>query len=171
MPFKILYNLKRFYILLYTVLYLFQVLSFLRMSEQYLFSTTKTLDQDAITWTNQASTPTSLHVNVTNSSLTDSLNESYVTAIEDNDTAYLSVLETTNETTLEALHNLTLENSKIITQENLEPSTENVIETVNVNLEDAGENVVLFKVDDDLYGVQLVQDDEGNIQKYQFQFR
>lgn len=143
------------------------------MSGQYLFSATKSLDQDAITWTNQTSTPTSIHVNVTSSSLTDSLNESYATAIEDNDTAYLSVLETTNETTLEALHNLTLENSKIITHEHLEPSTESVVETISVNLDDAGENVVLFKVDgtDELYGVQLVQDDEGNIQKYQFQFR
>lgn len=135
------------------------------MSESYLFATNnKTLDQDTIVWANQISPPNTL--NFSGASLTESFNETYVTAIEGNDSEYLSVLETTNESTLEDL-NLTLSNSK---EDNVELNIEHSSE---LNVGENGEQVVVFTVDgsDELYGIQTILDEHGNTQKYQFKFR
>ncbi|KAG5891583.1 hypothetical protein JTB14_022248 [Gonioctena quinquepunctata] len=97
----------------------------------------------------------------------DSINDSYATAIEDdeNETQYLSVLETSNDETLEDLPNTTVGNTE---------HSETSSESGNINFIESGEQqVVVFKLEgsDDLYGVQIAQDEEGNYQKYQFQFR
>lgn len=135
------------------------------MSESYLYATSKNLDQDAIVWTNQISPAGTL--NFSGASLTESFNETYVTAIEGNDSQYLSVLETTNDDTLEDL-NLTLSNSKDEEHNelNIEPSAE-------LNITENGDQVVVFTVDgsDELYGLQMILDEQGNTQKYQFKFR
>lgn len=79
----------------------------------------------------------------------DNINDTYMTASDG--TQYFSVLETSNE-----LNNTLIES--------------NYDETI-VNTDK--DQVVLFKIDDsdDLYGVQVVQDTEGNLQKYQFKVR
>lgn len=135
------------------------------MSESYLFATNKTLDQETIVWTNQISSASTL--NFSGESLTESFNETYVTAIEGNDSEYLSVLETTNETTLEDL-NLTLSNSK-----HEDNSEVNIEQSAELNPDENGEQVVVFSVDgsDELYGIQMILDEQGNTQKYQFKFR
>lgn len=137
------------------------------MSESYLFAN-KTLDQDTIVWTNQIVSSNGL--NFSNASLTESLNDSYVTAIEGNDTEYLSVLESTNEVTLEDL-NLTLNNGKVVVENDVEVDNEQAVH--NLGGGDGADQVVVFTVDgsDDLFGIQIIQDDEGNTQKYQFKFR
>ncbi|XP_017770855.1 PREDICTED: uncharacterized protein LOC108558451 isoform X2 [Nicrophorus vespilloides] len=92
------------------------------------------------------------------------LSETFMSAQSDNETQYFSVFEN-NETILGDM-----------TQDNLEvPHVDEIAEEFELNQE-AGEDtssqeVVLFRVDgsDALYGFQLAQDEEGNLQKYQFQ--
>nr|XP_023012759.1 uncharacterized protein LOC111502827 [Leptinotarsa decemlineata] len=113
----------------------------------------------------------SINLSVIENSPRDSINDTFTTAIEDDEdeTQYLSILETTRDVTLEDLHNLNMTNSKIKI-----PELEYSSGSGSSDLTDSGEQqVVIFKVEgsDDLYGIQLAQDEEGNIQKYQFQFR
>lgn len=140
------------------------------MSEAYLFATNKSLDQDTIVWTNTISPSNTL--NFSSASLTESLNETYATAIEGNDSEYLSVLESTNDVTLEDLNNLTLSNSKV-EESNVELNIEESAEICDLSIGDNADQVVVFTVDgsDELYGIQIIQDDQGNSQKYQFKFR
>lgn len=135
------------------------------MSESYLFTTNKTLDQDTIVWTNQM--PPANTLNFSTASLGESFNETYVTAIEGNDSEYLSVLESPTEVTMEDLNNITLSNSK---EDN---NVEQFTESDYLNIGDSGDQVVVFTVagSDDLYGIQIIQDEQGNTQKYQFKFR
>lgn len=126
-------------------------------------------------WNDQVAVQSSIDFShVSDSTLTDSINESYATAVDDNETQYLSVLETTGDITLEDLQNLTLENSKITTQNNLQFENMNLIEGLDINkTETSDQQVIVFSVDgsDDLYGIQFAQDEEGNMQRYQFKFR
>lgn len=90
-----------------------------------------------------------------NITLTDNINETYMTATDDN-TQYFSVLETTDL-------NDTLENNVLFENAYEEDTSENVEKN----------QVVLYKIDDseDLYGIQVAHDAEGNLQKYQFKVR
>ncbi|CAH1173605.1 unnamed protein product [Phaedon cochleariae] len=125
------------------------------------------------TWTNQVAVSTPLDVSSNGDcSMTDSINDSYATAIDENETQYLSVLESSNDVTLEDLHNLTIGNPKLMEQENLQ--TEPVDVPEDSDGIDAGDHqVVIFNMEgsDDLYGIQFAQDEDGNMQKYQFQVR
>ncbi|KAJ8961493.1 hypothetical protein NQ318_014741 [Aromia moschata] len=147
------------------------------MSNLHSFTSDKTLitHDGTVVWSEPVTGRHSLDFStVSDSTLTDSMNETYATAVEDNETQYLSILETTNDITLEDLHNLTLENPKIQMQEILEYNSENVVENVDANTIDVGnQQVVVFSVDgsDELFGIQFAQDEEGNLQKYQFKFR
>lgn len=138
------------------------------MSESYLFATNKGLDQDTIVWSNQISPANTL--NFSNTSLSESLNDTYVTAIDCSDSEYLSVFENTGEHTLEDL-NLTLSNSKVI--DNVELNVEQTAEIGNINIGEIGDQVVVFTVEgsDELYGLQVLLDEHGNSQKYQFKLR
>lgn len=103
--------------------------------------------------------------NVTNVTLSETINDSYVTAIGEN-TQYLSVLETSaGDITLSSLHGLELndENTTATEEENLMSNYVDI----------GGQQVVVFTMEgsDDLYGMQLAQDSEGNLQKFQFKFR
>ncbi|KAJ8965621.1 hypothetical protein NQ314_004013 [Rhamnusium bicolor] len=142
------------------------------MSERYPFSGDRALitHDGSVVWNEQAEVQSTLDF----SNVSDSITDSYVTAVEDNETQYLSILETTNDITLESLHNLTLGNSKIVSQDNLELNSEDAMESLDLNGVNMGDQqVVVFSLDgsDDLYGIQFAQDEEGNVQKYQFKFR
>lgn len=85
---------------------------------------------------------------------------------EENETQYFSVLESSSGDLL----NDTLSNKANSNDSNhLLMNDETEDNTVDI----AGQQVVLFKVgeSEELYGIQLAQDDEGNIQKYQFKIR
>lgn len=140
------------------------------MSESYLFATNKVLDQDTIVWANQISPGNTLNFSSA-SSLAESFNETYVTAIEGSDSEYLSVLESTNDTTLEDL-NLTLSNSKV-RDNNVELNEEESLDVGNISIGEIGDQVVVFTVEgsDELYGIQVLLDEHGNSQKYQFKLR
>ncbi|XP_030746929.1 zinc finger and BTB domain-containing protein 11-like [Sitophilus oryzae] len=100
------------------------------------------------------------------------INESYATAIDSNETQYLSILDSSGEATLENINlsNITLGDMPV--EENIVFSGTDPPEQIP-NEENDNSQVVVFAVEgsDDLYGLQLSQDQEGNIQKYQFQFR
>lgn len=146
------------------------------MSERYPFAGDRTFTHSGtMVWNDQVAAQPSLDFShVSDSTLVDSINESFVSAVDDNETQYLSVLETTGDITLEDLQNLTLDNSKIATQENLQFENMNPIESLNVDeTETNDQQVIVFSVEgsDDLYGIQFAQDEEGNMQRYQFKFR
>ncbi|XP_044261958.1 uncharacterized protein LOC123009601 [Tribolium madens] len=105
------------------------------------------------------------------STLTDTINESYATAVEDSPSRYLSVLDSSGEMSLENL-NITLSNPKL----EVEEPVENFIpeEVLEQPQEESNEQqVVIFTIEgsDELFGIQVAQDEDGNLQKYQFQFR
>ncbi|CAH1114192.1 unnamed protein product [Psylliodes chrysocephalus] len=95
--------------------------------------------EDGVVWTNQIVNQTRSPLNFSNTD--DSLNDTYATAVDENESQYLSVLESPE-------NNFTLTGN-------------------------AEQQVVIFNVEgcDEIYGIQLAEDDEGNIHKYQFQFR
>lgn len=138
------------------------------MSESYLFATNKSLDQDTIVWANQVSPANTM--NFSTASLAESFNETYVTAIDCSDSEYLSVLENTDEHTLEDL-NLTLSNSKVM--DNAELNVEQNSDASNISIGEIGDQVVVFTVEgsDELYGLQVLLDEHGNSEKYQFKLR
>lgn len=94
--------------------------------------------EDGVVWTNQIVNQTRSPLNFSNND--DSLNDTYATAVDENESQYLSVLESPVNFTLTG---------------------------------NAEQQVVIFNVEgcDEIYGIQLAEDDEGNIHKYQFQFR
>lgn len=102
--------------------------------------------------------------------LTDTINESFVTADEDSTTQYFSVLETSSETilgdismTVNSTKNLEDENTEYTETEGVEPG-----EIVSMNDND----ITLYSVPGDgLYGIQIAEDEHGNLQKYQFKLR
>lgn len=106
------------------------------------------------------------------------LNETYVTAHDsENESHYFSVLDGTGGVILNEFNQLSFNNSKLETDENelnkqgnLEDAT-NAEPTPTVDI--GGQQVVLFKIDgsEELYGLQVVQDEDGNLQKYQFKVR
>ncbi|KRT80508.1 zinc finger protein [Oryctes borbonicus] len=122
-------------------------------------------DQDNSNIEEQASIT---YANSANTTLTETGNESYVTAAGDNTTQYFSVLETSNETILNDISDVTI-NSSVIQGNDVEGTHLEENSSIDVN----NGQVVLFKVDgsDELYGFQLIHDDEGNLQKYQFKVR
>lgn len=100
--------------------------------------------------------------------LTEAGNESYVTASGDNTTQYFSVLDSSNQTILNDISDVTINNS-VIHQEDSEAGVAEENNVIDIN---SGQ-VVLFRVDgtDELYGFQLIHDEDGNLQKYQFKVR
>lgn len=102
------------------------------------------------------------------STLTEAGNESYVTASGDNTTQYFSVLDSSNQTILNDISDVTINDSGIHGDDVEEAPLEgnNCIDINNGQ-------VVLFKVDgsEELYGFQLVSDEQGNLQKYQYKVR
>lgn len=95
----------------------------------------------------------------------DTINESYATAADEdeNGTQYFSILDTSTDTMLGDMSTTRLGDE---TEEN--NFTNEEVSTANVN----GQDVVLYNVDGDgLYGIQIAEDEDGNLQKYQFKIR
>lgn len=119
------------------------------------------ISQENISWTS----PVGQMMDASCRSIND---DSYVTAEEDNceESQYLSVLENTTRVSLD-LHDVTLSHSKIDDQNEILSSD------CIVQEESQEQQVVIFTVEgsDDLYGLQVTQDEEGNIRRYQFQLR
>ncbi|CAG9859556.1 unnamed protein product [Phyllotreta striolata] len=130
--------------------------------------------EDGVVWENQLDSQATSPLNFVNGevSLVESINESYISAVEENETQYLSALEVTNENSLEDMPDLTLTESKLNVEESVGFENPTVENENNFALTDSGE-VVIFNVEgsDELYGIQFAEDGDGNIHKYQFQFR
>lgn len=103
-----------------------------------------------------------------NNTLTEVGNDSYVTASGDNTTQYFSILDSSNQTILNDITDATINNSVIQEVDIGETPTE---ESTCIDINNG--QVVLFKVDgsEELYGFQLIHDDAGGLQKYQFKVR
>lgn len=135
-------------------------------------------DNGSIIWSEQSHDQSSLQYVDANDTIIDdsTINESYVSATDANETQYFSILEHSDDITLEDLQNLTIGNvdgqENIVMTEDLAPAVHDEINQESQG-NDEGTEVIVFTVDgsDDLYGIQLAQDEEGNIQKYQFKFR
>ncbi|CAH1963431.1 unnamed protein product [Acanthoscelides obtectus] len=94
--------------------------------------------------------------------------ESYMTAIDaGDDTQYLSVIGA-DDGTFEVAESAGL-NEEHIEESTLENNTNNETDQV----QNEGNQVIIFNVEgsDELFGLQLAEDEEGNLQKYQFQYR
>lgn len=150
------------------------------MSGMYAFSDgTESLDSSAvlveensIAWDEDSAAAEDQVVIGYTSGLTDTISEGFVTADEDaSTTQYFSVLETSTETILGDM-NISLGGGK------------DVEETVEYGDGDgdgleagemasiAGNDIMLYEMPGDgLYGIQLAEDEEGNLQKYQFKLR
>lgn len=125
------------------------------MTEQYSFTV------DTGVWSQD-------NIDGVHTNLSDTMNESYVTAEEDSPSRYFSVIDSSNEMSLDNL-NITLSNPKLEVEDDFIP--EEVPEQVQE--EPSEQQVVVFTVEgsDELFGIQVAHDEEGNLQKYQFQFR
>ncbi|GJQ72628.1 putative zinc finger protein [Trypoxylus dichotomus] len=130
------------------------------------------LVEQGVIWDDQDSSNTQErttigYANSANTTLTETGNESYVTATGDN-TQYFSVLESSNQTILNDISDATI-NTSLIQGDDIEETHPEENNGIDVN----NGQVVLFKVDgsDELYGFQLIHDDDGNLQKYQFKVR
>lgn len=100
--------------------------------------------------------------------LTTTINDSYVTADEGpNETQYFSILDPS----MLGEENITIENAKVT--ESDETTTqineqELMLDATSVN----GHEVLLYQVPGDgLYGIQVAEDEEGNLRKYQFKIQ
>jgi hypothetical protein len=139
------------------------------MTERYSFAVDRHLVpnisvDESVVWNHD-------NIDAVNSTLTDTINEGYVTAEEDSPTQYLSVLDSTSEISLENL-NITLANPKLEVEETADNFiTDQILDQVPDEIND--QQVVVYTVEgsDELYGIQVAQDEDGNYQKYQFQFR
>lgn len=111
------------------------------------------------------------YTSTSDSILTDTINESFVTAHEDDSTTqYFSVLETSSETILGEM-NMTMDTSKECVEETVEFTDGDDVESEGVT-NVAGNDIMLYNVPGDgLYGIQLAEDEHGNLQKYQFKLR
>ncbi|XP_060525654.1 uncharacterized protein LOC132701598 [Cylas formicarius] len=109
--------------------------------------------------------PTLRYVDANDSDLTDTIDESYATAIEGNETQYLSVLETSDDMTLNDLQTI-IERAKCAEDHDVATATESSPVEADVDQN----QVVVFTMEgsDDLYGLQVATDDHGNVRKYQF---
>ncbi|KAL1505916.1 hypothetical protein ABEB36_005365 [Hypothenemus hampei] len=141
------------------------------MSKQIIYSGDQAIiikDEDLV-WNENSHDQSSLQYFEANTTIINesTINESYASAVDSNETQYLSILDNTevNEISLDELNNLTIENNDSL---NLKQKADNVEELNNKNGE-----IVVFTMDgsNDLYGIQLSVDDEGRVQKYQFKFR
>ncbi|VEN63791.1 unnamed protein product [Callosobruchus maculatus] len=95
--------------------------------------------------------------------------ESYMTAIDaGDDTQYLSVISADDDTFEEA-------QSIALNEQHIEDNSEHTLENTNQTdqAQNEGDQVIIYSVEgsDELYGIQIAQDEEGNLQKYQFQYR
>ncbi|XP_076251028.1 uncharacterized protein LOC143190550 isoform X2 [Rhynchophorus ferrugineus] len=128
-------------------------------------------------WNDTSQDQSSLHfMDANDTIITDgTINESYATAIDSNETQYLSILDTSEDVTLENMNlsNLSLEETG--QQENINLLNNRSVESTNPpsNQDVDTSQLIVFTVDgsDDLYGIQMSLDPEGNIQKYQFKLR
>ncbi|CAH0553228.1 unnamed protein product [Brassicogethes aeneus] len=129
------------------------------MSECYPFKSDRTLiPQEHIIWNDgETSTrPSMPQFSITTNALGE--NECFVTS---EGTEYLTELENTNDIAFGDLHNIALEQPENVQFESIDEANQ-----------DLQNQVIVFKVDgsDELYGMQMVQDEHGNIEKYQFKF-
>ncbi|CAG9829496.1 unnamed protein product [Diabrotica balteata] len=140
------------------------------MANCFTFAKRKSIVVEDSTWTNQVVTQSPL--SFTNNE--DSLNETYATAVDENETQYLSVLEsTTGDDTLEDIHDITLGSQKLLIQDTMGLNVETISQDNFNATESEEQQVVIFNVEgsNELYGIQVAQDNDGNVHRYQFQLR
>lgn len=124
------------------------------------------LVEESIVW-DQRSGEDQAYADNSHSVLTNTIDESYVTADEDqNETQYFSILDPSilGEESV-------VENSKITDSDETTiqlNEQELMLDTTSMN----GHEVLLYNVPGDgLYGIQVAEDEEGTLQKYQFKIR
>nr|CAH7768507.1 unnamed protein product [Callosobruchus chinensis] len=120
-------------------------------------------DQDGALWNRHPS------MNFSNISDVTIHEESYMTAIgAGDDTQYLSVISADDDTFEEA-------QSIVLNELPIEDHSDNTLENTNDTdqVQNEGDQVIIYSVEgsDELFGIQIAQDEEGNLQKYQFQYR
>lgn len=127
-----------------------------------------TLSQENITWEQDCNEDSQY-----SSAVDATLNETY----SENESHYFSVLDGTGGVILNEFNQFSFNNSKIESDENELNKQEILDEAANSEPASTvgitGQQVVLFKIDgsDELFGLQVVQDEDGNLQKYQFKVR
>lgn len=101
----------------------------------------------------------------------DTINESFVSAVEDGSTTqYFSVMETSTETMLGDMSAITLDGDAKGTEFTTDGGDTGLEGEMMANI--AGNDIMLYDVPGDgLYGIQLAEDEAGNLQKYQFKLR
>lgn len=107
--------------------------------------------------------------------LTEETSQNY-DSVNDSDneaTQYFSILDNTGEISLHDITTTALNSGEleISEQQNLVADADMSDATNTIDM--GGQQVILFRIDgsDDLYGLQVTQDDEGNLQKFQFKVR
>lgn len=124
------------------------------------------LVEESIVW-DQRSSEDQVYSDSSHSVLTTTVDESYVTADEDqNETQYFSILDPS----ILGDENVSVQNSKIIEGDEATHlgGEELMQDTTHMN----GHEVLLYNVPGDgLYGIQVAEDEDGNLQKYQFKIR
>lgn len=126
------------------------------------------LVEESIVW-DQSNGEDQTYIDNSHTILTDTIDESYVTADgDDNTTQYFSILDPSILSEM----NISAENPKIADADDMTAFQLNeeqlMLDTTNVN----GQDVLLYNVPNDgLYGIQVAEDADGNLQKYQFKIR
>lgn len=98
----------------------------------------------------------------------DTINESFVSAIDDT-TQYFSMMETSTERMLGDISAITLDEDN--NAKKTEFTDASCLEG-EMMASIAGNNIMLYDAPEDgLYGLQLAEDEAGNLQKYQFKLK
>lgn len=126
------------------------------MADQYAFHASTS--DDEIVWDDQETTA-EIHTTVDYTAADASIGESFVSTTEDNATQYLSVLEPDEQDLCDVT---------VAAGDHAAGTASYPDGMVNVD-----DQLVVFAVEgtDDLYGVQLGRDEDGNLQKYEFKLR
>lgn len=138
-------------------------------------STTVLVAEENIVWNENTTAEDQVVIGYTNDSdsiLGDTINETFVTADEDGSTTqYFSVLETSSDTILGDM-NITINSGKESVLEDVVEYTEGDDIEPGEIASVAGNDIMLYNVPGDgLYGIQLAEDEDGNLQKYRFKLR
>lgn len=102
--------------------------------------------------------------------LTEETQENYDENDSGNDSHYFSILDNTSDINLQDIHQSAL-HSDIEIEPHNSHNDDGTDSTGTIDL--GGQQVVLFRIDgsDDLYGLQVAQDEHGNLQRFQFKVR
>lgn len=91
----------------------------------------------------------------------------------DNDTQYFSILDNTSGMNLNDITQTTLSTTELEMVQEHSLESDNNPNDPAATVDMGGQQVILFRIDgsEELYGLQVAQDEEGNLQKFQFKVR